>query len=297
MKNIGFLLIMLLCLPVMALAQETSSLNSSGTQSIYEQPWNAVSKSPMDGYIPLCYTDGTAENYSAWQQAGNMNAVKFAWETYPVSIVGAAIYVGNGSFPVGGNILNQPFRVSVYGSDGENGMPGTLIDSISAIVSNYEWVTVTGLHAFVTSDFYIVVTQLSDSPDCIAIGIDESTPKANRSYSRNIMANQPWVLSSYQDMMINALLSTTEVGTKEYPGSELVSVAPNPTSEAVRFEFPPVIKNVSVYDGCGQNVSVENTVGLSSFSINTSSYRPGIYFARFIPIKGESVILKFVVVH
>ena len=79
---------------------------------------------PADsGYIVYTYDDGTAETYCAWQVAGNMMAVKFILNSNAASIVGARVFVGDGSYPAGGNILNQPFLVSVYASDGLNGLP------------------------------------------------------------------------------------------------------------------------------------------------------------------------------
>ncbi len=249
-----------------------------------------------DNYMIYSYDDGMAENYCAWQQAGNMNAVKFILHEGPAAIEGARVYVGTGTFPVGGSILNQPFRVSVYANDGENGMPGSLLDSISSLVTNYEWVTVTGIHAFVISDFYIVITQLSNGPDCIPTGVDETGPKANQSYSRNIMANQPWALSPYQDMMINALISTN-VGIVEQTPGDGITISPVPADETAHFEFPSLFKYVSIANSCGQNIFTRDVSGQSSLSVNTSNYQAGIYFASFTSSGGESLVRKWVVGH
>lgn len=255
---------------------------------------------PSDsGYMIITYVDGNAENYAAWQLAGNMNAVKFSFPTYPhspLTVVGAMIYVGNGSFPAGGNFLNQPFCISVYSNDGENGMPGTLIDSLTALANNYEWIRVTGLNALVTSDYYIVMTQLSNSPDCVPLGVDETLPKANRSYSRNMQVGNPWVLSPYQDFMINALISTN-VGLEETLASSEVKICPNPANETVKLEFCTPMKTLTLINSAGQILIEEIITNQTSIFINTSSYLSGVYYIRFDTASGDSFTRKLVVLH
>jgi hypothetical protein len=250
-------------------------------------------------YMVITYVDGTAENYCAWQLAGNMNAVKFSFPSNPPSpltVAGAMIYVGNGSFPVGGNFLNQPFHISVYDDDGDNGMPGTLIDSISALAINYEWIRVTGLNSLITSDFYIVMTQLSNSPDCVPLGVDETMPKANRSYSRNVQTGNPWVISPYQDFMINALIST-KVGLEEVKSIADVKISPNPANETLKIEFSVPMKSIAVINSTGQVLLEENITNQTSCNFNTSFYLSGVYYIRFTTAGGDSFIRKLVVVH
>jgi len=289
LKLIPFLLLVII-------ARGQTSMKPADPWQNDNQTEPQLTKHLSDNYIIFTYTDGTAENYCAWLLADNMNAVKYSWSTYPASIVGASIYVGGGSYPVGGSILNQPFRVSVYDSDGENGLPGTLIDSISAVVTNYEWVFVTGLHAFVTRDFCIIITQLSDAPDCIPIGVDLTLPKANHSYSRNVLAGNPWILSPYQDMMINALISTN-VGLDDPKAPTPITVSPNPTNETVTLEFPREMESLIVMNANGQNIFTADLTNQSTISINTSLYLSGIYYIRFATAKGDSFIRKLVVVH
>jgi hypothetical protein len=252
---------------------------------------------PADsGYIVYTYDDGIAESYSSWQVAGNMMAVKFILNSNAASIVGARVFVGDGSFPAGGNILNQPFLVSIYASDGQNGFPGTLIDSVSATITNYGWVTVKGLNAFVTADFYIAITQLSNAPDCIPIGVDETAPKANQSYSRNVIFGNPWVLSPYQDLMINALISTN-VGLEEPQASAGVKIYPNPANEGVKIEFPIPMKTITLKNASGQILLSQNITNQPAFFIYTSSMISGIYFIRFDTANGDSFTRKLVVLH
>lgn len=160
-----------------------------------------------NGPYELLYDDGSAENYAAWQMPGNMNAVKFTPKAYPANVIGGKFYVGDGSFPVGGNFMGKTFSAMVFKADGANGMPGTKLDSTGVTVNSYGWITVSGLNANITAgDFYLVMVQGSQSPNCVPIGVDESNPKAYKSYSRNVGTGAAWALSPYQDFMMHAII-------------------------------------------------------------------------------------------
>jgi len=164
---------------------------------------------PMGPY-ELNYDDGTAENFAAWQLPGNLNAVKFTPVGYPATVVGGLFYVGDGSFPAGGNIIGSTFIARVFDDDGANGLPGTDLsgDGVLATVTAPGWVTVTGLNATIASgSFYLAMEQNTAEPDCAPIGVDESQPKAYQSYSKFVTAGGNWVLSAYQDFMIHAIVS------------------------------------------------------------------------------------------
>jgi hypothetical protein len=183
----------------------SATVNATDTETI-------VTWCVPNGPYELLYDDGSAENFAAWQLPGNMNAVKFTPQGYPANVVGAKLFVGDGSFPVGGVIDGAGFGVAVY-NVGTNGMPGTMLDSVAASVTNYGWVNVTGLDATITSgDFFIVMIQGTISPDCAPIGVDETAPKAYKSYSRNVVNNSPWVLSPYQDFMMHAVVASPHSG-------------------------------------------------------------------------------------
>ncbi|MBK6348272.1 MAG: hypothetical protein IPF68_20480 [Bacteroidales bacterium] len=51
------------------------------------------------GENELLYDDGIAENFTAWQLSGNINAVRFTAPSYPATVTGGSIYCGDGSFP------------------------------------------------------------------------------------------------------------------------------------------------------------------------------------------------------
>jgi len=258
-----------------------------------EFPGGVIKTEASVAYFERFYDDWVAENYAAWQMAGNMNAVKFSFPPYPLTVVGANIYVGNGSFPLGGNFLNKPFRISVYANDGENGMPGTLIDSISVLATNYEWISVTGLNALVTGDFYVAMTQLSNSPDCVPIGVDETAPKANRSYLHNVYTGSPWVLSPYQDFMIHVYITNT-VGMNEVIASDAVNTFPNPAHEYLTIENIPQFDLITVYTMAGTKVEELATKNDPVVRLDVSGFPPGLLTLHFTGKKGESCSRKFV---
>lgn len=166
------------------------------------------------GPYEMLYDDGSAENYTAWAEPTNMNAVKFTPKGYPATVKSGRFYVGTGSFPTGGNIIGSTFTVKVLDDDGVGGLPGTQIGvAVTASVANSGWITVNGLSSTITSgDFYLAMVQNQAAPNCSPIGVDESMPKAYKSYSRFVSNGEGWVLSPYQDFMIHAIIDGPSVG-------------------------------------------------------------------------------------
>jgi hypothetical protein len=179
----------------------TAVVNATDTQC--DLTWT-----PPFGPYEMMYDDGTAENFAAWQLAGNMNAVKFTPAGYPAEVQGGRVFVGDGSFPVGGNLLGQTFKMIVMDDNGAAGMPGTGIDSVEVTANNYGWVDFSGLHANIASgNFYLTMVQGSGSPNCVPVGVDQTQPTSYKSYSRNVVAGGAWALSPYQDLMIRAYIA------------------------------------------------------------------------------------------
>jgi hypothetical protein len=165
--------------------------------------WCRVSwPDPMTYYWELLYDDGSAEDLVLWQFPGNMNAVKFTPSGYPFIVTGGRINVGDGYFP--GPFLGTSFRVLVYDDDGEDGLPGTVLDSMDVTVNNYGWVEFEGMTASITEgDFYLAMKQTAPAPDAAPVGVDTDNPTYYKSYSY-IQGNPGWTLSVYQDFMIRA---------------------------------------------------------------------------------------------
>ncbi len=169
------------------------------------------------GDYEIVYDDGVAENFIAWNNEGNMNAVKFMPAGYPAVVKGGKIYIGDGSYPEGGDFLNIDFGVAVYAADGENGLPGTLLDSIVVTPTDYGWVNFMGLNAEVLSgDFYIAMVQGGNYPNCAPVGIDQTPPQKYRSYSCNQSLGGTWGVSAYQDFMIRAIVEGSNSGNGDF---------------------------------------------------------------------------------
>lgn len=149
--------------------------------------------------------DGSAEDYFAWVSPANMTAVKFPASnpvSTPIRITGGSIYVGDGSFPAGGSFLGTTFRVIVFDDDGTDGLPGTLLDSITVTVDNYEWVDFTGLDVIIEEgSYFMAMEQLWMAPNVAPVGVDTELPITNHSYTYFNM-DSTWQLSAYQDFMI-----------------------------------------------------------------------------------------------
>jgi len=183
----------------------TAAVNATDTQC--DITWTA----PYGPY-ELLYDDGTAENYAAWQLAGNMNAVKFTPAGYPAQVQGGRVFVGDGSFPAGGNFIGQTFKMVVMDDNGAGGMPGTALDSVDVTCNNFGWVEFSGLETTITSgNFYLTMVQGSVSPNCVPVGVDQTQPTSYKSYSRNVVAGGVWTVSPYQDLMIRAYVGGTVV--------------------------------------------------------------------------------------
>jgi len=179
----------------------TAVVNPTDTQC--DVTWSA----PFGPYEML-YDDGTAENYAAWAQPGNMNAVKFTPAGFPAEVQGGRVFIGDGSFPAGGTIIGQNFKMVVMRADGAAGMPGTAVDSVEVTANNFGWVDFSGLHATIASgDFYMVMVQETAAPNCVPVGVDQTAPTMHKSYARNVVAGGAWGVSPYQDLMIRAIVS------------------------------------------------------------------------------------------
>jgi hypothetical protein len=179
----------------------------------FEDTQCTVSWCPPASVQEMIFDDGTAENYTAWQFAGNKYAVKFTPQGYPAKISGAKFMIGDGPYGV---TVGTPFQVLVCKADAE-GLPGETIDSVPAMVNNLGWMTVNGLNATITSgDFFIVMEQGSPSPNCAYLGVDETLPLVNRSYSRNEINGEEWQLSAYQDFIIRPIVSCPDTSGYNY---------------------------------------------------------------------------------
>jgi hypothetical protein len=96
--------------------------------------------------------------------------------------------------------------MALYDDDGEDGLPGTQLAIVDVTPYAFGWAYCDFSPADVTinsGDFYGVMIQGGDYPDCAPIAIDETNP-VFRSYSQYISGNEPWRPASFADFMMRA---------------------------------------------------------------------------------------------
>ena len=199
------------------------------SQSVYSQPapdenFCVVSAKLLQGdsvcfitgHSPLYYNwdDGTANDYAVWVLPGGMSVVKFELLGDSSRLTHGEIYVGDGSFPIGSDILGTDFQVVVFDDDGPDNLPGTLLDSLIVTVENYGWITFNGIDVVIEEGaFYLGMKQLNEPPSAAPVGIDTDVPIKYNSYI--MQAGGEWVLSPYQDFMIRAFTCWAGYGERE----------------------------------------------------------------------------------
>jgi len=163
---------------------------------------NSVCRISWSNPFEWYYDDGTSEDFVTWTSAGGESVVKFVIPTYQIRLTGAKIYVGDGSFPAGVDFLDKDILLVVYDNDGEQGLPGTLLDSVRVTVNNYNWVSCEGMDINLEGVFYLGVRQIMPPEESAPIGVDTQLPTMNLSYVKPPSGS--WQISPYQDFMIRA---------------------------------------------------------------------------------------------
>lgn len=208
------------------------------------------------------YDDGSCDDFAIWTTAGGECVVKFELPSGPSRLIGAEIFVGDGSFPTGSNFLGNDFLLVAYDDDGEEGLPGTLLDSVIITVDNYNWVACEGLNVSIDdSIFYLGMRQILPPMEAAPIGIDTDLPTKNYSYIKMPFGGS-WQLSPYQDFMIRAL---TCVDNKQ------------PGQQAQKDYFDIVVSRVSDFDPTigetpddGVLTVIDSIIGYPPFYSDTS---------------------------
>lgn len=164
------------------------------------------------GPYEIIYDDGGADDYAIWALPGGAVGVHFTPVGYPATVLGGRLYVGDGSFPLGGgNFLGTQIGISIMDDDGVNGLPGTMLDSVVYDVNNYGWVDFYGIFSTIIEegDFYIIMWQ-GYGVNAAPIGIDTDPPTVYRSVVKP--PGSGWMISPYQDFMIRAYVSGSNAG-------------------------------------------------------------------------------------
>ncbi|MCX6233396.1 MAG: carboxypeptidase regulatory-like domain-containing protein [Bacteroidetes bacterium] len=77
-----------------------------------------------------------------------------------------------------------------------------------------------------SGDFYGVMIQRGDWPDCAPIAIDQSNP-VYRSYSRFVIGGGPWTPAGYNDFMVRALIYPRNNQSRQVPTSSEIDITLN----------------------------------------------------------------------
>ena len=208
-------------------AGNTKIINVTTSEMPYPVPWVLADPNQADteimitwgepeGPYEVIYEDGTSEDYLLWGQPGAASAVRFTPLAYPATVEGGRVFVGDGSFPSDADFLGEDFAVGVLDDDGTDGLPGTVLDSITVTVNNYGWVEFEGLDVVIDSgDFYLVMWQLETPPQAAPLGVDTDLPKTYRSFTASNGSN--WSTSPYQDFMIRATVNGVNTNVMTVP--------------------------------------------------------------------------------
>jgi hypothetical protein len=116
------------------------------------------------------------------------------------------VNIYNGTWPQG-DVLT-PFKMAVYDDDGDYNLPGTELAVVDVTPYDYGWVYADFSNADIAitgGDFYGVMIQGGDFPDCAPIAVDTSS-HACRSYSRDVSQGEPWRPADYNDFMMRAYI-------------------------------------------------------------------------------------------
>lgn len=177
----------------------TATVNPGDTTSIVE--W-----CPPNGSYELSWDDSQAETYTSWPLGGNMYAVKFTPENYPLTITGARLFLKSAGM---GSSIGSIINLKVFASD-NSGMPGQLLDSTSVPYACSGWLEISGLNTVIDSgDFFLVYEQTAPWPDCPELGVDLSN-LSGRSYYLDLTNGAIWVSDTAKDYMIHATVMGSE---------------------------------------------------------------------------------------
>jgi hypothetical protein len=159
------------------------------------------------GQYEIIYDDGVADNVTAWGLGGNYNALRFTPAGYPAKIISGAVNIFDGTYPPAGDAL-VPFQMAVYDATGPGGYPGTELGVVDITPDEFGWVNFdlsTLDISIANGDFYLVMIQGGNFPNCAPIAIDDTNP-VMRSYSRFVTGGAPWTPAGFNDFMMRAIV-------------------------------------------------------------------------------------------
>lgn len=162
-----------------------------------------VELTPFPGQA-ISYDDGTAENAKAYYSAGYGFATKMTPNKL-AQLAGVSVYLWEANWPMPGG--NQ-FSVAVHESN-EDGNPGKRVvapTTVDGERGQWNFVDLSEFDYTTDKDYFVVVLQTGDFPNVPGVGIDESSPFADRSYQMDNTGSFSKLGSSNGNFMIRSHL-------------------------------------------------------------------------------------------
>ncbi|MEO8085645.1 MAG: T9SS type A sorting domain-containing protein [Bacteroidota bacterium] len=234
--------------------------------------------------LRLTFDDGVPDGVGInWQGGIGGCAMEFTPPFYPCKLTTAHFYIQANPNLVG-------FYATIYDDNGNQGAPGTRLDSMfvpSANIVAPGWVDVplTNPIIFNSGKFYVVWNM---DGDLLSLGQDLTPPISNNDYE--VLGNTFAIYRSreFEDLMINATIDTVfiQVGVNENENTEIFGeFYPNPASQyaVMNFELPAGLDGLSyeLYASSGQLVHAEalkqSSRGGNKLVIDIAELPSGIY--------------------
>ncbi|MGD7053277.1 cell wall-binding repeat-containing protein [Sutcliffiella horikoshii] len=162
-----------------------------------------VELAPFPGKA-VYYDDGTAENAKAYYESGYGYATKMTPDKQ-AKLAGVSVYLWEKNWPVPGG---DQFAVAVHESN-EEGNPGKRVfapKTVEGTRGEWNFVDLSEFDFETDKDYFVVVIQTGSFPNVPGLGIDESSPSADRSYQMDKNGAFSKLSSSYGNFMIRSHL-------------------------------------------------------------------------------------------
>ena len=220
----------------------------------------------LENTLEMVYSDtafgGLEEGWYAYGVAARYDQNGYVWSDYTISnIVGH-----NNYFDV---------RINVSTSNGEIADSAEIvlsgIDYPNVIFTAFTDTTATELFSKVWKGFY-------------------NLSVIKQGYEEYVLTNF-WIDENLTiDVVLELIFSIDEVN----PNS--IKIFPNPASDILKIASPEIIKQIKVIDNSGKVVYEKDEYNGKSISINTATFKPGVYYISVMTKKGitvEKVIIIF----
>jgi len=272
--------------------------DATPTNNIVTQELRVVDTTLASTLLTFC--DNTHDGLGlSWSGGTGGAGIYFIPPYYPCTVTDVQFYIV-------GNALQSTFYAQIYDDDGNNGEPGTRIDSITPVsppvddAGHWEAMSLNNPFVCTSGGFYVSWNMMGDQ---IMLGQDLGLPISNRTYE--VLGNS-WAIyrsRETEDLMINATIQPYHVGiNKVNENRNIGEFYPNPSNDNVSLNYSlnkSESVSVRVYDIQGRTIFTEQlgtrAKGTHRMDINVAPLNAGIYFCEF-KTNGEVSTRKFSVV-